>query len=351
MKKRVIVGMSGGVDSSLTAYILKEMGYDVVGLFMRNWQDDDGCTAASDFQDVALVSAQIGIPYYSVNFTKEYYDQVFARTLIDFKAGRTPNPDILCNSEIKFKVFFEKALALEADYVATGHYCRVLKREGRAALGRGVDEDKDQSYFLYAVKSEVLERVLFPLGEMTKREVRERAKALNLVTAEKKNSTGICFVGKRDFPEFLSRYLPKREGDICTLDGDVVGKHEGVFYYTIGQRHGLHIGGKGPAWFVVDKEIETNRLIVVQGEDHPALWKESLLAKEAQWVRGEPLFPLTATAKIRYRAKDYPCVVEKRGEELYVKFDRPLKAITPGQSVVFYQGEECLGGAIIEKAM
>lgn len=345
--KRVIVGMSGGVDSSVTALLLKEQGYEVIGVFMKNWEEEGPCPAADDYQDVISVCTQLKIPYYSLNFSKEYWERVFSRCLKEFEEGHTPNPDILCNQEIKFKVFFEKAMQLDADFLATGHYARTEK----GFLKRGFDGDKDQSYFLYTLKSSVLEKVLFPIGHLKKQEVRKIALENGLVTAQKKDSTGICFIGKRDFKEFLSRYIPKQKGVFKTPQGKVVGTHEGMAYYTIGQRKGLAIGGKGEAWFVIGKDKETNTVFVEQGKEHQDLFANVLLATEETWVSDPPAFPLRCTAKIRYRAPDVPCLITKEHSKLHVLFDTPQKAITPRQSIVFYHDEICLGGAMIEQAL
>lgn len=338
--------MSGGVDSSVTAALLKREGHEVVGLFMKNWEEEGDCQAAADYEDVALVCHELGIPHYTVNLSKQYWDLVFARCLADFREGLTPNPDILCNQEIKFKVFLEKALALDGAYLATGHYARKIEKDGRICLGRGVDPEKDQSYFLYTLKEEVLKKVLFPLGGMEKKEVRALARKFNLPTASKKDSTGICFIGKRDFRDFLSRYIPKEKGAFETLSGAVVGDHEGMAYYTIGQRKGLGIGGKGEAWYVVGKDPKRNVVFVEQGE-HEALFRESLTARNESFVN-PVTFPFKATAKVRYRAGDVPCLVERMDDRLKVTFDSPQKAITSGQSIVFYDGDICLGGAIID---
>jgi tRNA-specific 2-thiouridylase len=346
--KTVVVGMSGGVDSSVTAYLLKNQGYKVIGLFMKNWEEEgDDCPAAADFQDVVSVCSQLDIPYYSVNFSKEYWDKVFAHCLKEFQAGHTPNPDILCNREIKFKIFFEKALSLGADFIATGHYCRKI---GESTLARGLDRDKDQSYFLYTMRKEVLKQVLFPVGELTKKEVRAIASQMHLTTAEKKDSTGICFIGKRDFTEFLGRYISKKPGNFETLSNKVVGEHLGYAYYTIGQRRGLGIGGQGEAWYVVGKDVARNVVYVEQGDDHPALYSDTLTAIEESWVEGRRPLPLQCTAKIRYRSPDVPCTVSTgQSGELRVLFQAPQKAVTPRQSIVFYDGEVCLGGALIDQ--
>lgn len=341
--KKVVVAMSGGVDSSVAAYLLKEQGYDCVGLFMKNWDDSTGpCTAAQDFDDVASVCEMLKIPYYAVNFAEDYRTQVFEGFLRDYEAGFTPNPDILCNREIKFKSLMNKALELGADFLATGHYARTYD----GLLARGLDPHKDQSYFLYTLTSPLLQKVLFPVGALTKPEVRAIAHKLGLTTAAKKDSTGICFIGKTDFKSFLSHYLAIKPGPLQTLDGRIVGQHDGVAYYTIGQRKGLGIGGAGEAWFVVGKDKERNIVFVEQG-DHPALYSRSLQATEASWVAGAPLFPLSCHAKIRYRQADAACTVFQEDNLLKVVFDKPQKAVTPRQSVVFFQGEICLGGALI----
>lgn len=345
--KTVVVGMSGGVDSSVTALLLKEQGYRVIGLFMKNWEEEGPCPAQIDYDDVVAVCNQIDIPHYSVNFSQEYWDLVFAKCLKDYEAGYTPNPDILCNREIKFKVFFEKALELGADYLATGHYCQNQFHEKKWHLVRGVDPQKDQSYFLYTLKSSILQKVLFPLGAMTKQEVRAVAEKAGLATASKKDSTGICFIGKRNFKDFLSQYIPNRTGHFETGDGKIVGIHDGIAYYTIGQRRGLGLGGEGEAWYVVRKDAARNVIVVERGEGHENLYCDTLTASEATWVADLPHFPLVCTAKIRYRAPDVPCTVSVHKDTLKVCFDTPQKAITPRQSIVFYQGDRCLGGALI----
>jgi tRNA-uridine 2-sulfurtransferase len=346
--KTVIVGMSGGVDSSVTALLLKEQGFRVIGLFMKNWEEEGPCPAQLDYEDVVTVCSQLDIPHYSVNFAKEYWDLVFAKCLQEYAAGYTPNPDILCNREIKFKVFFNKALELGADYLATGHYCRTFLHGTENILGRGNDSDKDQSYFLYTLKSSILQRVLFPIGGMTKKEVRARAEEAGLVTARKKDSTGICFIGKRNFKEFLSQYIPNQPGHFELGDGTVVGKHDGIAYYTIGQRRGLKLGGAGEAWYVVKKDVPRNVIVVERGEQHPDLYRTSLSASEATWVGATPRFPFSCTAKIRYRAPDVPCTIHSHGDRIHVTFDTSQKAITSRQSIVFYQEDICLGGAIID---
>lgn len=343
MKKTVVVGMSGGVDSSVSALLLKAQGYEVIGLFMKNWEEtvDGKCQASKEYEDVVKVCDLLGIQHYSVNFVEEYRTQVFAQFLADYKAGLTPNPDVLCNREIKFKVFLEKAIELGADYLATGHYCR-LDSEGR--LLRGLDPDKDQSYFLHAVKQEAFKKVLFPIGHLPKKEVRRLAKEAGLATAEKKDSTGICFIGKRDFKPFLSQYLAIQPGHFETLSGEVVGKHDGAAFYTLGQRKGMGLGGEGDAWFVVGKDAMRNVVYVERGADHPALFRTELFAKELTWIGDAPELPLRCTAKIRYRQKDSPCTLYSDGR---VVFDEPQRAVTAGQSVVFYQDDICLGGSVI----
>ncbi|GAB5411743.1 MAG: tRNA 2-thiouridine(34) synthase MnmA [Chlamydiales bacterium] len=348
MKKPVVaVGMSGGVDSSVAALLLKEQGYEVFGLFMRNWEEGEDCPAEADFADMARVCDQIGIPYYTVNFTKEYWDEVFSECLNDFKKGITPNPDILCNRQIKFHHLLEKAKRLGADKLATGHYCQIGPG---GTLLRGADPNKDQSYFLHAVLHDKLKQTLFPIGHLPKPEVREIAKKQGLFTHAKKDSTGICFIGKRAFRPFLSQFLKPKPGPFQTLEGNVLGTHEGAHLYTIGQRKGLGIGGPGEAWFVADKDVPKNIVYLVQGENHPTLLKNALIASNPIWISGvPPEFPLTCTAKIRYRQEDSSCTVTKKGELLHVTFKDPQKAVTPGQSVVFYQGNSCLGGATISK--
>ncbi|EKU49959.1 tRNA 2-thiouridine(34) synthase MnmA [Staphylococcus massiliensis] len=350
---RVVVGMSGGVDSSVTAQILKEQGYDVIGIFMKNWDDTDEngvCTATEDYNDVIAVCNQIGIPYYAVNFEKQYWDKVFTYFLDEYKKGRTPNPDVMCNKEIKFKAFLEHALKLGADYVATGHYARVRRDNGKVEMLRGVDQNKDQTYFLNQLTHEQLSKVMFPLGEMEKSEVREIALDRGLATAKKKDSTGICFIGERNFKDFLSQYLPAQPGNMVTLDGEVKGKHTGLMYYTIGQRHGLGIGGDGDPWFVVGKNLDDNVLYVEQGFHHDALYSDYLIASDVSFVNPINLDePLTCTAKFRYRQKDTKVTVTKESEDaIRVTFDTPVRAITPGQAVVLYDGEVCLGGATID---
>ncbi len=355
---RVIVGMSGGVDSSVSALLLLEQGYQVEGLFMKNWDEDDGteyCTAKEDLADAQAVADKLGIHLHQANFAAEYWDNVFEHFLAEYRAGRTPNPDILCNREIKFKAFLEYALMLEADYIATGHYARRGYADRRATLMKGLDGNKDQSYFLHAVGHAELERTLFPLGEIPKPEVRDIAARHGLITHDKKDSTGICFIGERRFKDFLQQYLPAQPGDIHSLDGEVLGKHQGLMYHTIGQRQGLGIGGLADhgsePWYVVDKDLERNVLLVAQGKNHPALFKNSLFTGPVHWVAGQaPTRPLTCMAKTRYRQADQHCTVQDHGNGYEVIFDEPQRAITPGQSVVFYTEDTCLGGGVIEAA-
>lgn len=352
----VIVGMSGGVDSSVCAALLKEEGYNVVGLFMKNWEelDEHGvCQSSKEYADVIAVCEKLDIPYYSVDFIKEYREQVFNHFVEEYKLGYTPNPDILCNREIKFKVFYEKARELGADFLATGHYCQNKIVDGKNALIKGADPLKDQSYFLYTIKTDVLKNVLFPIGHLPKTEVRRIAAKYDLATKNKKDSTGICFIGERNFKNFLSNYITFTDGNFETLDGVVVGRHTGATYYTLGQRKGLGLGGPGEPWFVVGKDIARNVVIVERGENHPAMYADSLVATDLEFTTGEwnrPL-PFKCTAKVRYRQKDQACTVTKIEDgKIYVEFDEPQRAITPRQSVVFYDGDICLGGAMIEKS-
>ncbi|HEU4963202.1 MAG TPA: tRNA 2-thiouridine(34) synthase MnmA [Bacilli bacterium] len=351
---RVVVGMSGGVDSSVTALLLKQQGYDVIGVFMKNWDDTDEygvCTATEDFNDVRRVCDAIGIPYYTVNFEKQYWDNVFQYFLDEYKRGRTPNPDVMCNREIKFKEFLEAALDLGADYIATGHYARVVEQDGEFKMLRGVDNNKDQTYFLSQLNQYQLSKSMFPIGHLPKPEVRKIAEAANLPTAKKKDSTGICFIGEKNFREFLGNYLPNQPGEMRTLAGVVKGQHIGLMYYTLGQRKGLGIGGSGEPWFVVGKDLEHNILYVEQGETHPTLYSESLTAHEVNWF-SEREKPQTfrCTAKFRYRQPDQGVTVHLTEPGMCeVVFDEPQKAVTPGQAVVFYDGDACLGGGLIDK--
>jgi tRNA-uridine 2-sulfurtransferase len=350
----VILGMSGGVDSSVAAHLLLQQGYRVEGLFMVNWdEDEDGyCTAAADYQDARKVAEQLGIPLHKVNFAAQYRERVFAHFLDEYRAGRTPNPDVLCNREIKFGVCFEYAMRLGANFIATGHYARV-EHEPRVRLLKGLDTGKDQSYFLSAVSQAALAKTLFPIGELPKSEVRRIAKSLALPVHDKKDSTGICFIGERPFEEFLSKYLPAQPGDIKTTEGEVLGQHRGLMYYTLGQRQGLGIGGTRnhgeEPWYVVSKDLVRNILTVGQGQNHPALFSDSLDASSLHWIAGAP--PARAfrgMVKVRYRQADQACAVVIDNGLARLTFDQPQRAVTPGQFVVFYAGDECLGSGVID---
>lgn len=356
---RVIVGMSGGVDSSVSAALLLEQGYQVEGLFMKNWDEDDGteyCTAKEDLADAQAVSDRLGIKLHTANFAAEYWDNVFEHFLEEYKAGRTPNPDILCNREIKFKAFLDYALSLGADLIATGHYVRRAERDGQTVLLRGIDNNKDQSYFLHAVGAEQIARTLFPVGELEKPEVRRIAERYELATARKKDSTGICFIGERRFSDFLKQYLPAQPGDIETTDGTVIGHHHGLMYHTIGQRQGLGIGGLQGAsdepWYVLRKDLTNNVLVVGQGNNHPWLFSDALTCSSIYWVNPiDTSEPLRLTAKVRYRQADQACTLEQTADGYLVRFDEPQRAVTPGQSLVLYSGDICLGGGVIETAI
>ena len=360
-KKKVICGMSGGVDSSVSAFILQQQGYQVEGLFMKNWEEDDDtdyCTAAADLADAQAVCDKLGIKLHKINFAAEYWDNVFEHFLAEYKAGRTPNPDILCNKEIKFKAFLEYAAEdLGADFIATGHYVRRPPLDQQPKLLRGLDSNKDQSYFLYTLSEQQVAQSLFPVGDIEKPIVRAIAEDLGLATAKKKDSTGICFIGERKFKDFLARYLPAQAGDIKTVDGQVIGRHDGLMYHTLGQRKGLGIGGvKGAsenAWYVVEKDLVNNVLIVAQGQDNSALLSSGLIAGQLHWVDRQPIrAPLRCTVKTRYRQADIDCIIEPIDDEtVRVLFDEPQIAVTPGQSAVFYLGEVCLGGGIIEQQL
>ena len=351
---RIVVGMSGGVDSAVSALLLKKAGYDVLGVFMKNWEekDEEGvCTSEGDWKDVQHVCELIDIPYYAVNFTKEYWDRVFTLFLNEYKAGRTPNPDVLCNREIKFKAFLDFAMQLGAEKIATGHF---VQTDDAGHLIKGVDPNKEQSYFLYMLHQEQLKKAVFPVGGMTKAEVRQIAQDAGLPVAKKKDSTGICFIGERQFKPFLKQYLPAQPGDMVTPEGEVVGRHDGLMYYTLGQRRGLGIGGHGDgrSYFVVDKDLKNNRLIVAQGEDHPLLYSRGAVIEQLTWISDPAMVGRQYGVKTRYRQPDQGAVIEKMDEnEAVVAFDEPQRAVTPGQSLVIYDGEICLGGGIIREAI
>ncbi len=353
---RIVVGISGGVDSSVASYLLKEQGHDVIGLFMVNWQEKDGtCTAEEDFEDVKRVCNKIGIPYFSVNYSKEYYDRVFKYFLEEYNKGRTPNPDVLCNREVKFGPFLEKAKALGADMIATGHYAKKIEKDGKYCLYKADDINKDQSYFLNQLSQDQLKMVVFPLENIDKPKVREIAKKLDLSTAEKKDSTGICFIGERNFRNFLKDFLPAKPGKICDLDGKVIGEHDGLMYYTLGQRRGLNIGGmkggNGQRWFVIRKDLENNILYVSQGEDDE-LFSDALKASGFNWIPEKPTeSEFDCFAKFRYRQPDQKVHVKILSDkEIYVDFYEKQRAITPGQFVVLYKEDgQCLGGGTIDE--
>jgi tRNA-specific 2-thiouridylase len=356
-KTRVAVGMSGGVDSSVAALLLRQQGHDVQGLFMKNWEGDDTqdhCAATEDLQDAEKVCAQLGIALHAVNFSREYWDNVFSYFLEEYRTGRTPNPDVLCNKEIKFKAFLEYAVALGADAIATGHYARVTEADGRLHLFKACDTNKDQSYFLYTLGQAQLAKTIFPLGDLAKPQVRTLASEAGFSNHAKKDSTGICFIGERNFKNFLSRYLPAHPGEIQTTTGETIGEHGGLMHYTLGQRQGLGIGGRregsGAAWYVVGKDIHKNILVVTQNEHDPLLYSQGLTASDLHWVSGHaPQAPLRCHAKTRYRQVDQACEISKLEEHgCEVIFEQPQRAATPGQSVVFYLGEECLGGGVIK---
>src|SRR3954470_10775939 len=349
---RVVVGMSGGVDSSVAALLLKREGYDVIGLFMKNWEDDDSdeyCSTREDLIDAAAAADVIGIELAAVNFAAEYKDRVFAEFLREYAGGRTPNPDVLCNAEIKFRAFLDYAMRLGAAKIATGHYARLDTVDGGHRLLRGKDAGKDQSYFLHRLTQEQLARVIFPVGELEKAEVRRIALEAGLPNHAKKDSTGICFLGERPFREFLNRYLPKAPGPIVDDQGRTLGEHMGLSFYTIGQRKGIGIGGAGEPWYVAGKDLAANKLVIVQGHDHPLLMKRSLAADDTSWIAGSaPGEQSARTAKTRYRQADAPCTLSRVLEsEIKVDFALPQWAVTPGQSVVLYDGEACLGGGVI----
>jgi len=378
--KRIIVGLSGGVDSSIAAYLLKNQGHHVEALFMKNWEEDDengNCNAAEDYTDALSISKQLAIQLHERNFSTEYWDNVFQGCLNEFKAGRTPNPDILCNKEIKFNVFLDHAIDLGADVIATGHYAQIKYIDNLYRLFKAVDTNKDQTYFLYTLNQHQLASSLFPLGTMTKNSVRDIAKNQHFITHDKKDSTGICFIGERNFKQFLKRFIDEKPGDICTTLGEIIGRHDGLMFHTIGQRKGLNIGGHklthsentGEPWYVVKKDMQSNTLIVAQGQDHPMLFSRKLLASQLHWISGKaPVTPYQCNAKTRYRQADQQCIItalsnkesnkepnkESNSENesiCEVTFENTQRAITPGQSIVFYQGDECLGGGIITNTL
>jgi len=355
-KGKVIVGLSGGVDSSVAALRLLEQGWQVEGLFMKNWEEDDDadyCNAAEDLADARTVAAQLAIPLHTVNFSADYWDRVFAYFLDEYRAGRTPNPDVLCNREIKFKAFLDHALHLGADKIATGHYAGLQCDAAACRLTRAHDDDKDQTYFLYMIGQHALRHSLFPLHDIDKAEVRRLARDAGFPNHKKKDSTGICFIGERRFRDFLSRYLPANPGPIKTTEGEPIGQHQGLMYYTLGQRQGLGIGGVAERpdepWFVVGKDLAANALLVAQGHDHPLLMRDRLGASQLHWVSGRaPLTPIACHARCRHRQPLQDCVIDVEGQQLSVKFDQAQRAITPGQSIVLYDGRVCLGGGIID---
>lgn len=360
MAKKVVIGLSGGVDSSVSAFLLKEQGYEVVGLFMKNWEDDDQgeyCSTRQDWLDAASVADVLGIDIEAVNFAKEYKDRVFAEFLREYQQGRTPNPDVLCNAEIKFKAFLDYAMGLGAEMIATGHYARVRFQEGHYQLLKAKDHTKDQSYFLHRLNQAQLSKTLFPLGEIEKTKVREIAKKIGLPNAQKKDSTGICFIGERPFRAFLNQYLSYQSGPIKTDDGKVIGEHVGLSFYTLGQRKGIGIGGvktrqgsqgEHQAWYVARKDVENNTLYVVQGHDHPWLLSSHLCAGQSSWIRGRVPLQGEVSAKTRYRQADVSCVLsDVLNDTFSLNFNEPQWAVTPGQSAVLYDGDICLGGGII----
>ena len=357
--EKIIVGMSGGVDSSVSALLLRQQGYEVEGLFMKNWEEDDTeeyCSATVDLADAQQVCDKLDIPLHTVNFSSEYWDRVFEFFLREYRSGRTPNPDIMCNREIKFKAFLDHARVLGASKIATGHYVRSRRIDGESQLLKGMDENKDQSYFLYSLNQHQISHAIFPVGELQKPKVRKLAAKHKFTVHDKKDSTGICFIGERKFKDFLQRYIPARPGSIETSEGESIGEHSGLMYHTIGQRQGLGIGGnkEGTAepWYVVDKYLATNTLIVAQGHRHPDLFHSNCKITDLHWINSIDIVePYVCSAKIRYRQQDEPCQISAIDDQTaIIKFDRPQRAATPGQALVFYQGDVCLGGGTIEKA-
>tara|TARA_B100001029_G_scaffold35998_1_gene27467 strand:- start:836 stop:1903 length:1068 start_codon:yes stop_codon:yes gene_type:complete len=350
-KNKVLVGMSGGVDSSVSAFILKKKGYEVHGLFMKNWDDDDGtpyCSIKEDFMDAAFVADQLEIPLFEVNFAKEYKEKVFSYFLEELKKGRTPNPDILCNKEIKFKKFYDYALSKGYDYIATGHYAKTNEDK----LYKAMDTNKDQTYFLHAIDKDVLKRTLFPVGSMDKEQVRQIARENSLITSDKKDSTGICFIGERPFPDFISNYVSEKIGKIVDENGNELGEHKGLQYYTLGQRQGIGIGGQkgnnNEPWYVAGKDMDTNTLIVVQGNDNPLLFSRELTTRNLYLLNEDIEQKFNGAAKVRYRQEDQKCEIEILEGKIQIRFEKPQRAVTPGQSVVIYKNNECLGGGEIE---
>jgi len=353
-KKKVIVGMSGGVDSSVAALLCLESGYEVEGLFMKNWDEDDGseyCTAKEDLEDASSVCKTLGIKLNQANFSSEYWDGVFKNFLEEYRAGRTPNPDILCNREIKFKVFAEYAKILGAQTISTGHYARVQKTNGKTGLFKAIDKEKDQSYFLQSVSQAQFKDVVFPLGELKKKEVREIARKNRFVTQSKKDSTGICFIGERRLKDFLSKYLPAQPGEIVDQKGTILGEHQGLMFHTLGQRQGLKIGGKKGSeekpWYVVRKSVVNNQIVVAQGNDNPALFCSAAHLESMHWISEKPELPKQLAVKLRYRQEDQDCTLEMAEDRFLVKFESAQRAVTPGQWACFYFGEQCLGGGIV----
>ena len=347
---KIAVGISGGVDSAVAALLLKQQGHDVRGVYMHNWEDDDPdavCTSLADAKSAIAVCEHLGIPLETVNFSRAYWERVFEEFLAEHRAGRTPNPDVLCNKEIKFKAFLDHALATGAELIATGHYARLGSTAGTLRLLKGTDPNKDQTYFLYSVAPQALSRTLFPIGHLTKPEVRALARTARLPNHDRSDSTGICFIGERNYREFVARYLPAQPGDIRTVKGEHKGRHDGLMYYTLGQRHGIGLGGPGEAWYVVDKDTRSNTLVVAQGADHGALYRDRLIADDVHWIRA-PRTGAGLAAKTRYRQSEQACEIDSlpRGR-VRVRFAKPQRALTPGQAVVFYEAEECLGGARI----